>query len=437
MKCVCSAILVAIIVLFPLPISVSAKEVSSDIPDGIYYIGTKNGNQLDIEGASTSNGARVIVWRAGNKDNQAFAFMRLPDGTYRISAYHSGLSLEVSNSSKKNGGRVQQWEFLEDYDCKYWYIYDCGNGWYKIINKNSGKCLDISAGKDEAGTAIQQYEDNGTNAQRFSLTKLEYSPQNYNRYKVGDEVYVSGTYYASSNGSGNLGCIPQKYIIELTAYGSKYPYAIRPVNGTSIYGWINESSIEIPDYTKEILSEILPEFQYLKAAFDYSDGISAILEFYNAFKTGGTLDIKREDCWNNLFSVPYPGKTHFTFLEMTVTVDQLGNIIYGWFGTQLGINDVMLYWGGGFAHQKGITGESLSKVVTFDCLYDPLNYYGDTAEDHFDIQRGILLAGYQKDYIVKMDVNQEGKIIQTIGSVIVTTKRIKNKLLDALSFLSI
>ena len=148
MKCVCSAILVAIIVLFPLPISVSAKEVSSDIPDGIYYIGTKNGNQLDIEGASTSNGARVIVWRAGNKDNQAFAFMRLPDGTYRTRACHSGLSLEVSNSSKKNGGRVQQWEFLEDYDCKYWYIYDCGNGWYKIINKNSGKCLDMSAGKE-------------------------------------------------------------------------------------------------------------------------------------------------------------------------------------------------------------------------------------------------------------------------------------------------
>lgn len=58
-------------------------------------------------------------------------------------------------------------------------------------------------GKDEAGTAIQQYQDNGTNAQRFSLTRLEYSPQNYNRYKVGG-LYI---YQCVNFGKPILNCV--------------------------------------------------------------------------------------------------------------------------------------------------------------------------------------------------------------------------------------
>ena len=439
-KHVLTILLITIIIVTALPQEAYAANVSASIPNGIYYIGTKAGNRLDIKDKDTNNGAIAQIWKKANNDNQAFIFMRLPDGTYKITAYHSGLSLEVSNSSKANSGKVQQWEFLNEYACKRWYIYDCGNGWYKIVNKNSGKCLDIKGGKDESGTIAQQYEDNGTDAQRFSLTRLEYSPQNYNRYETGDKIYVTGKYYASSDGNGNYGYLPQEYVIEKTVYGAKYPYAIRPVNSLSIYGWINEDSILIPDYTENIMKALIQEFQYLENVFAYSAVPDALYEFYDTFKTGGRLDLKNRDRWNEMFSFSHPGKEKFLFFDMVVTADQLGNIVYGLFGTLLGVNDVMLYWGGGFAHQKNITGKSFGDVLKLACLYNPNQYYGDTAEDHFDIMRGILLAGYQEEYLVVMRLKQEGKVIQIGGSIInvvETGKKIYDALLASINNLSI
>lgn len=385
-------------------IKVHAANVSADIPNGIYYIGTKNGNRIEIKDSGTNNGDAAQLGKKTSGENQAFALTRLPDGTYEIRAYHSGLSLEVSNSSKDNAGRVQQWEFLDDYNCKRWYIYDCGNGWYKFVNKNSNKCLDIKNGNDCANVAVQQYEDNGTSAQRFSLTRLEYSPGNYGRYEVGDEVYVTGRYYASSNGTGKYGRWPQKYRIALTSYNAKYPYAISPVGSNSIYGWINESSVSIPDYTEEIVYGVMMEYQFLKGIFDANPTV-ALGDFYNAFTYGGTFDVTIKNRWDDLFSVPFPNGEKFIFMDMVVTADQLGNILYGWIGTMLGIEDEVLYFGGGFAQQMKNTGLNFTSVLAFDCLYDPALYYGDRSEDHFDVLRGILIAGYQEEYILEVQLN--------------------------------
>jgi len=46
------------------------------------------------------------------------------------------------------------------------------SGSYRLINKNSGKCIDAAASGTASGTVVQQYTCNGTNAQRWQLTAV-------------------------------------------------------------------------------------------------------------------------------------------------------------------------------------------------------------------------------------------------------------------------
>jgi hypothetical protein len=43
------------------------------------------------------------------------------------------------------------------------------SGWYRIVNQNSGRCLDARGGNSADGTAVQQYVCNGTASQDFEL----------------------------------------------------------------------------------------------------------------------------------------------------------------------------------------------------------------------------------------------------------------------------
>ncbi|MGK5546713.1 RICIN domain-containing protein [Streptomyces sp. URMC 127] len=70
---------------------------------------------------------------------------------------HSRKCLEVENSEKGNGARVQQW------DCKgqagsRWVTYSFGNGYYQIVNSNSNKCLEIVSSRTDNGAPAQQWD---------------------------------------------------------------------------------------------------------------------------------------------------------------------------------------------------------------------------------------------------------------------------------------
>lgn len=144
---------------------------SANISNGYYTIASKLdlSKGIDIDGGRYENGTCAILYTLHGNENQVFYFERLSDGTYKITAKHSGLSLEVRNSSKDNGTDVAQWEYSDGYNCKKWYIVDCGGGYYKFVNKESGKCLDVEGASSADCTRIQQYEDNGTDAQLFKL----------------------------------------------------------------------------------------------------------------------------------------------------------------------------------------------------------------------------------------------------------------------------
>ena len=192
--------------------SSSNTMTSSNLPNGYYRMVSKldSSKVIDIEGAVSDNGTRAILYRNNGGDNQIFYFERLSDGTYRIQAKHSGRYLEIRNSSHNNEAEAAQWDWHDSYACKRWYVLDCGNEYYKLINKESGKVLDVYRGNTADRTRIQQYQDNGGDNQRFKLAAVSTSTSNQvNTWEnmlgktMGSIKNSNGT-YAYAYGSGNM-----------------------------------------------------------------------------------------------------------------------------------------------------------------------------------------------------------------------------------------
>ncbi|MEV0974503.1 non-reducing end alpha-L-arabinofuranosidase family hydrolase [Microtetraspora glauca] len=78
---------------------------------------------------------------------------------------NSGKALDVYNLSTADGGRITQWT-RNDQNQQQWQFVDSGGGYYRIKSRHSGKVLDVYNFSTANGGAIVQWADgNGTNQQ--------------------------------------------------------------------------------------------------------------------------------------------------------------------------------------------------------------------------------------------------------------------------------
>ncbi|TMR07988.1 glycoside hydrolase [Nonomuraea turkmeniaca] len=78
---------------------------------------------------------------------------------------NSGKALDVYNLSTADGGRITQWT-RNNGNQQQWQFVDSGGGYYRIKSRHSGKVLDVSNFSTANGGAIVQWADhNGTNQQ--------------------------------------------------------------------------------------------------------------------------------------------------------------------------------------------------------------------------------------------------------------------------------
>ena len=85
----------------------------------------------------------------------------LPDGTYTFgSKLNTSMKMDVSGASRSNYGNVQIWKVTHD-----------SNGYVTLTSVNSGKVLDVNGGVSANGTNVQQYDSNGTYAQKWIAVK--------------------------------------------------------------------------------------------------------------------------------------------------------------------------------------------------------------------------------------------------------------------------
>ncbi len=140
------------------------------IEDGTYNIYSKVANNRLIE-VSENSVDNNILFQINSNENMAKQIFNVKyngDGTYTITATHSGKVLDVNGASGKNGTVVQQYK-SNNSDAQKWFINKNEDNTYSIISKCNGLSLDIAGGSSAKGARLQMYHENNSNAQKFTF----------------------------------------------------------------------------------------------------------------------------------------------------------------------------------------------------------------------------------------------------------------------------
>lgn len=89
---------------------------------------------------------------------------------YSFASASSNKCIDVASSSIANGAKVQQWE-CNGSDAQRFKAQDAGDGNFFLVNVASGKCLDIRDVSLDPGAKAQQWECGNTANQKFQVTK--------------------------------------------------------------------------------------------------------------------------------------------------------------------------------------------------------------------------------------------------------------------------
>ncbi|MEU7721205.1 non-reducing end alpha-L-arabinofuranosidase family hydrolase [Streptomyces tibetensis] len=88
-----------------------------------------------------------------------------PNASYVLVNRNSGKALDVYNMATGDGARITQWS-RNDQNQQQWQFVDSGGGYYRIKSRHSGKVLDVQNRSTANGGSIVQWADsNGTHQQ--------------------------------------------------------------------------------------------------------------------------------------------------------------------------------------------------------------------------------------------------------------------------------
>ncbi|WIN00528.1 non-reducing end alpha-L-arabinofuranosidase family hydrolase [Actinoplanes oblitus] len=168
--------------------------------------------------------------------------------SYVLVNRNSGKALDVYNLATNDGAKIVQWA-RNDQAQQQWQFVDSGGGFYRLKSKLSGKVLDVYNLSTADGGAIVQWTDNNTTNQQFSVQDVDGYIQLINR-NSGKAVEVQGAstadggavvQYADWNGSN------QQW--QLVKVGSGTPSSPPPSGSCTLpssYRWSSTGALATP-----------------------------------------------------------------------------------------------------------------------------------------------------------------------------------------------
>jgi hypothetical protein len=144
---------------------------------GIRKIRNKHsGMVVDVLGSGMEDGRQAVQNPDAGTANQTFTFESLGDGHYKIVAQHSGKVLDVENWGTADGDRVHQWIYKEPPEAdpghnnnQRWRLESVDEGYYRIVNKHSGKVFDVEGRGTGSGLFIVQWADLDNDSQKWEF----------------------------------------------------------------------------------------------------------------------------------------------------------------------------------------------------------------------------------------------------------------------------
>ncbi|MFD9935655.1 non-reducing end alpha-L-arabinofuranosidase family hydrolase [Streptomyces massasporeus] len=91
-----------------------------------------------------------------------------PNASYVLVNRNSGKALDVYNMATGDGARITQWT-RNDQNQQQWRFVDSGGGYYRIVSRHSGKVLDVHNWSTANGGSIVQWTDQNATNQQWRL----------------------------------------------------------------------------------------------------------------------------------------------------------------------------------------------------------------------------------------------------------------------------
>jgi hypothetical protein len=130
-----------------------------------------NGKCVDSRAASTANGTAIQQYTCNSSGAQQFQFQPTSGVYVRVNnRNNSAQSLDVSNMSTADNAPIQLWTYGGGNNQQWQPVAQTG-GTYRLVNRLSGKCLDVPGGSTADSVQLVQYTCNGTAAQSFRLVQ--------------------------------------------------------------------------------------------------------------------------------------------------------------------------------------------------------------------------------------------------------------------------
>ena len=92
--------------------------------------------------------------------------------SYVLVNRNSGKALDVYARATTDGARITQWS-RNDGTNQQWQFVDSGGGYYRLKSRLSGKVLDVTGRSTADGAAIIQWTDNNSSNQQFSIQDVD------------------------------------------------------------------------------------------------------------------------------------------------------------------------------------------------------------------------------------------------------------------------
>lgn len=173
-----------------------AAQNKNTLADGVYEIcSVKNSNYaLDVNSASTSNGANVQLYLRNGTQAQAFKVSHDSQGFVTFTNINSGKVIDLDGAITKNGRNIHQYA-SNGTRAQKWIVQQSGSGYSIVSAIDTSFALDIRNGFVYSGSNIQLYKSNNTAAQQWTFNKYvterercdSYASQNKGR--MPDGVY--------------------------------------------------------------------------------------------------------------------------------------------------------------------------------------------------------------------------------------------------------
>jgi hypothetical protein len=142
------------------------------------FASVNQGRCVSAEGASLADKTSMILWDCNNTGDQLVRIRPSTNGSFKLVFSHSSKCMDVQDTSADNGKAAFQYECVDAPD-QNWFINQTednadafdGNT-FSMVGGFSGKCLDVVNGGTDNGAKLQQWDCNGSNAQKFRFKKV-------------------------------------------------------------------------------------------------------------------------------------------------------------------------------------------------------------------------------------------------------------------------